>query len=255
MKLKDKVAIITGSTAGIGKATALLFAKEGAKVVVVGRKRVTEGNQLVESIKKDGAQAIFVQTDVSQEEQVKAMIDKTIETFGKIDILFSNAGIMISKSATDITTGEWDRLMNVNVKSAYMCCKYAIPEIKRSGGGSVIIDSSVNATLAEPDIAAYCASKGALSAMTRAMAMDYGKDNIRVNCICPGWIETPMNADYFAVQGNRQKAGKLHALGRIGQPQEVAQAVLFLASDDASFITGSSLTIDGGLTAGFPEVF
>lgn len=255
MKLKDKVAIVTGSTAGIGEATAILFAKEGAKVVIVGRKRVAEGNQIVESIRKDGGEAIFVQTDVTQEDQVKAMVAKTIEAFGKIDILFSNAGIMVPNSVTDMTIEEWDLLMNVNLKSAFLCCKYVIPEIKKVGGGSVIIDSSINATMAEAGIAAYCTSKGALSAMTRAMAMDYGKYNIRVNCVCPGWIETPFTKDFFAVPGNREKAGKLHVLGRIGQPQEVACAVLFLASDDASFVTGSSLMVDGGLTAGFPEVF
>jgi len=255
MRLKDKVAVITGATSGIGRATALLFAKEGAKVVVVGRRRITEGKQVVASIEKNGGQALFVQTDVSQEEEVKAMVSKTQEVFARIDILFSNAGILIPKNVTDMTSEEWDHLIRVNVRSAFLCCKYVVPIMKEGDGGSIVIDSSVNALMAEPDIAAYCTSKGALNALTRALSVDYGKFNIRVNCLCPGWIETAMNADYFAVPGNREKAAKLHSLGRVGQPEEIAHAALFLASEEASFVTGSVLTVDGGLTSAFAQFF
>jgi len=255
MRLKDKVAIVTGGTLGIGKAAALLFAKEGALVTVVGYKHVDEGRDIVSSIEKNGGKAIFVKADVSNEKDIKSIVKGTVKAFGKIDIVFSNAGIILPKSATDTSIEEWDRIMGVNLKSAFLLCKYSIPVMKENGGGSIVIDSSVNGLMAEPDIAAYCTTKAGLFGLTRSMSVDYGKDNIRVNCVAPGWIETPMNEDYFAVSGNREKAAALHSLGKVGTPEEVANAVLFLASDEASFITGSTLTVDGGLTSAFSTVF
>ena len=255
MRLKDKVAIVTGGTQGIGKSTAILFAQEGALVTVVGYKHVDEGNDIVSSIEKNGGKAIFIKADVSSEEDVKAIVEKTVNAFGKIDTVFSNAGIILPKSTTDTSAEEWDRIMGVNLRSAFLLCKYSIPVMKENSGGSIVIDSSVNGLMAEPDIAAYCTTKAGLFGLTRSMSVDYGKDNIRVNCVAPGWIETPMNEDYFAVPGNREKAAALHSLRKVGTPEEVANAVLFLASDEASFITGSTLTVDGGLTSAFSTVF
>ncbi len=255
MRLNGKVAVVTGGTSGIGKATAILFAKEGAPVVVVGFRHVTAGQDLVKAIEQEGGKALFVQADLSKEEDVRAMVERAVEVFGGIDILFSNAGILLAKSVTDTSVEEWDHLMGVNVRSAFLCGKYIVPVMQKRGKGSIVIDSSVNGLMAEPDIAAYCASKAALIALTRSMSVDYGKYNIRVNCVCPGWIETPFNADYFTVPGNREKAAALHSLRKVGQPEEVAYAVLFLASDEASFVTGSALTVDGGLSSAFAEVF
>lgn len=255
MTLKGKAAIITGGSSGIGRAAALLFAREGAKVAVVGHQHGREGREVVKAIEEGGGEALYLQADVSREQDIQAMVEEAIRAYGSVDVLFSNAGILLAKSATDTTAEEWDRIMQVNLRSAFLCAKYVVPQMRRQGGGSIVIDSSVNALMAEPDLAAYCASKAALMALTRSLSVDYGKYNIRVNCLCPGWIETPFNAEYFAVPGNREKAAALHALRRVGRPEEVAQAALFLASDMASFITGSALTVDGGLTAGFAAVF
>ncbi len=255
MRLKDKVAIVTGGTLGIGKATALLFAKEGALVTVVGYKHVDEGHDIVNVIENNGGKAIFVQADVSSEEDIKSIIKETVSAFGGIDIVFSNAGVLLCKSVTDTSSEEWDHLMRVNLRSAFLLSKYSIPEIKKRGGGSIIIDASVDGIIGCPEEAAYITTKAGLIALTKSMSVDYGKDNIRVNCVAPGWIETPLNEDYFAEPGNREKAAELHSIGKVGTPEEVAYAVLFLASGEASFITGSTLTVDGGLTSGFPKLF
>ncbi len=251
MRLKDKVAIVTGSTSGIGEATAVLFAREGAKVVVVGR-RQREGQRVVKKIRDEGGDAIFVQSDVSNEEQVNQMIDRVVKTYGKINILFNNAGVMAANKLHETTNDQWDLVMNVDVKGPFWCSKYAIPHMKKQGGGSIIMCSSANAIVAEPDLAAYCAAKGAINALTRAMALDYGSDNIRVNAICPGYIDTPLGDVYFDAQPDpqlaRRKAGALHALGRMGTPMEIAHCALFLASDESSFVTGECLVADGGLS-------
>jgi NAD(P)-dependent dehydrogenase (short-subunit alcohol dehydrogenase family) len=243
-----KVAIITGGASGIGRATAILFAREGA-CVVIADVQSEAGQAVAASIERTGGRATFVRADVSNDRDVKFVVDAAQTAFGGTDILFSNAGIGLSRSATDTRLEEWHRVLDVNLTGAFLFARHVIPAMKRRGGGSIIIDASANGLVAEADMAAYCASKGGLIALTRSLALDYGRDNIRVNCICAGYIDTPINAEYFAAPGARGRAARLHALGRIGQPEEVAYAALFLASDEASFITGSAMTVDGGLTA------
>lgn len=251
MRLKDKVAIVTGSTSGIGEATAVLFAREGAKVVVVGR-RQKEGEKVVGRIRHEGGEGIFVRADVSDEGQVKKIVQTTVRTYGRLDVLFNNAGTMVSKKLHETTNDEWDRVMDVDLKGVFWCSKYAVPHMKKQGGGSIIMCSSANAIVAEPDLGAYCAAKGAINAMTRSMALDYGPDRIRVNAICPGYIDTPLGDEYFNSlpdpAAGKRKAGALHALGRMGTPTEIAYCALFLASDESSFVTGECLVADGGLS-------
>lgn len=251
MRLKNKVAIVTGSTSGIGEATAVLFAREGAKVVVVGR-REKQGEKVVRQIRQEGGDATFLRADVSNEGQVKRMVQTTVKTYGRVDVLFNNAGTMVSKKLHETTNDEWDRVMNVDLKGVFWCSKYVVPHMRKQGGGSIVMCSSANAIVAEPDLGAYCAAKGAVNAMTRSMALDYGPDRIRVNAICPGYIDTPLGDDYFnslpdPVAGKR-KAGALHALGRMGTTMEIAYCALFLASDESSFVTGECLVADGGLS-------
>ena len=251
MRLKDKVTVVTGSTSGIGEATAVLFAREGAKVMVVGR-RQKEGQKVVRRIREDGGEATFVRADVSNEGQVKRMVQTTVKTYGRIDALFNNAGTMVSKKLHETTNSEWDRVMDVDLKGVFWCSKHTVPYMKKQGGGSIIMCSSANAIVAEPDLGAYCAAKGAINAMTRSMALDYGPDRIRVNAICPGYIDTPLGDEYFNKlpdpAGAKRKAGALHALGRMGTPMEIAYCALFLASEESSFVTGECLVADGGLS-------
>lgn len=248
MRFAGQSVIVTGGASGIGRATALLFAAEGARVVVADVQR-TQGETTVAEILRASGNACFIYCDVSQEHEVEQMVTKTLEVFGGIDILFLNAGIGLAKDIANTTPDEWDRVLGVNVRGVYLCSRYALPYLRQRGGGSIVIDASANGVLAEAELGAYCASKGALLALTRSMALDYARDNIRVNCVCPGYIDTPINAGYFATPGAREKAARLHPIGRIGQPQDVANAVLFLASSEASFITGAALAVDGGLTA------
>jgi meso-butanediol dehydrogenase/(S,S)-butanediol dehydrogenase/diacetyl reductase len=247
LKLKEKVAIITGSGAGIGEATAILFAKEGAKVCC---------NSLSESalktakeIKHMGGEAIFVQADVSIEEEAKKVIDKTVEAFGKIDILFNNAGIVLHGGIDTISTDDWDRTMEVNVRGVYLVSKYAIPYLKKTNG-NIINNSSVLALKGVKDRAAYSASKGAVLSLTKAMAADLIEDKIRVNAVCPGTTDTPSLAERLSKFENPNEARKQYIarqkMGRFGKPEEIAEGVLFLALNE--FCTGIYLSIDGGMT-------
>ncbi len=251
--LEGKRALITGGASGIGRATALLFAREGAAVAVADRDEAG-GQETVERIRKGGGRAIFVACDVTIEADCRRAVQTTVQELGGLDILFNNAGIIRRATVLDLSEEEWDRVMDVNVKGIFLMSKYAIP-IMAAGGGGVIINTASGWGLKGGRRAvAYCASKAAVVNMTRAMALDHGAQNIRVNCVCPGDTDTPMLRDEARQLGEPEEGFLAEAasrpLQRVGTPEEVAQAVLFLASDAASFVTGAALVVDGGGLAG-----
>jgi hypothetical protein len=252
MKLKDRVAIVTGAGSGIGKGIATVFCREGAKVAVADLDEEA-GKKTAEEIHRSGADAFFVKCDVSNEEQVKAMIEATIAKYGRINVLVNNAGIGVYKTVLDTTSEEWDRCLGVDLKGVFLCSKYAIPHIKEAGGGAIVNIASVHSYQNVGGTAAYAASKGGVVALTRVMAIDYGRDKIRVNAICPGWIDTPLTENIFAETPDPEKMRRdvesRQILGRLGTPEEVGEAAAFLASDEASYITGASLMVDNGMTA------
>lgn len=252
MRLLNKVAIVTGGNSGIGRATAIRFALEGAKVVI-GAKDMDKGREVVDFIKKNGGKAVFVKTDVASEVSVKNLVDFTVKLFGKVDIMFNNAGVELAKPVTETTEEELNNILNVNLKGVFYGCKYAIPYMIKNGGGSIVNTASSAAIVGSPNLAAYSASKGGVVSLTKEMAIDYAGRGIRVNCICPGAIMTPMIERFIKKSPNPEETKKnideMHPIGRIGKPEEIANAVLFLASDESSFVTGHSLIVDGGLTA------
>lgn len=247
MKLKGKIAIITGAGAGIGKATAILFAEEGAKICC--NSLSNSGLETAKTINATGGSAIFIQGDVSREADSKKIVEETIKTYGKIDILFNNAGIVLPGSVDSISTEDWDRTMAVNVRGIYLVSKFAIPYLKKSNG-TIINNSSSVAFKGVVNRAAYTASKGAVLSLTRAMAADYLEDNIRVNAICPGTTDTPSLAERLSKYDDPNEAKKQfiarQKMKRLGIPEEIAEGVLFLALNE--FSTGISLSIDGGMT-------
>ena len=247
MKLKNKVAIITGAGAGIGEATALLFARQGAAVCVNSLSE--SGLKVVKKINKAGGEALWVRCDVSREDDAKNIIDETIKAYGRLDILFNNAGIVAQGSVETCSIDDFDRNMAVNVRGVFLCSRYALPHLKKTKGTIINCSSSV-ALKGVADRAAYTASKGAVHSMTRAMAMDHIKDGIRVNSICPGTTNTPSLKERLKQKGNYEEIRKLfiarQPIGRLGEPEEIAEGVLFLALN--KFCTGISLSIDGGMT-------
>ncbi len=253
MKLNGKVALITGGTRGIGYATASLFLREGAKVAITGRSE-KHGKEAVDKLKNEGFKdAVFIQGDVSKSTDAKRMIQTTVKQFGQLNILVNNAGIWIEGTAETTSEGDWDSVVDVNLKGTFLCSKYALPYLKKARG-VIVNTASCDGLVAEPKCVAYCASKGGVVLLTRAMALDHAKEGVRVNCVCPGAIMTSMLEQGLPQSGpEREKyfkeTAEAHPMGRIGDPEEVAKAVLFLASDDSSFITGTALSVDGGYVA------
>jgi meso-butanediol dehydrogenase/(S,S)-butanediol dehydrogenase/diacetyl reductase len=248
-RLEDKVCLITGGGSGIGRATCELFAREGAKVVVAD-KSLSAARAVATRI---GEAAIAIEVDVAQSASVRSMIDATVRDLGRLDVLINNAGYGIPGSVADTGEDDWDKLMAVNVNGVFYGCKYAIPVMKRQGGGVIVSTASTVATVGIRNRAAYCASKGAVAALTRAMALDHVDDNIRVNCVAPGTTDSPYFEDLFRKserpQELRRELEARQPMNRLGRPEEIASAFLFLASGDSSFCTGSMLTVDGGMTA------
>jgi NAD(P)-dependent dehydrogenase (short-subunit alcohol dehydrogenase family) len=258
MRLARKVALITGAGAGIGRATALLFAEEGAKVVVQDVK-ATAAEETVQLIMQAGGEAVAIGGDVAARVDAEAMVKKAVDTYGRLDVLFNNAGIWRGGTLLDVSEEDWDRTMDVNVKGIYLVSRYAVRQMMRQEGGAIINAASVAALRGSPMSAAYNASKGAVLLLTKCMALDFGRYGIRVNCTCPGVIETHMADElltYRSLGDDDRKQALLetyeerHASGRLGQPEEVAKVVLFLASDESSFVTGAAWPVDGGLSAG-----
>lgn len=252
MRLKDKVALITGGTSGIGEATALLFAREGARVAITGRNE-ERGAGVVKRIKKLGGDAIFIRTDVSRTEDCRRAVEETLHAFGRLDILFNNAGVFYPRTAIECSDREWDEQIAVNLKGTFLMSKFALPTMIAQHSGVIVNNSSGWGIVGGDHAVAYCASKGGVVLMTKAMAIDHGKQGIRVNCVCPGDVETPMLPADARMRGLKWEdyvAGcARRPLGRIGTAEEIAKAVLFLASEDSSFMTGSALVVDGGGTA------
>jgi NAD(P)-dependent dehydrogenase (short-subunit alcohol dehydrogenase family) len=253
MRLEGKVALITGASSGIGRESALLFAREGAKVVVADVSDAA-GAAVVAEIAAAGGAAVYAHADVSQAADAEGMVRAAEESFGKLDVLFNNAGIMHSDDDNAITTEEsvWDLTMNINLKGVFLGCKYGIPALRRAGGGSIINVASFVALLgaATPQLA-YTASKGGVLAMTRELAVIHARENIRVNAICPGPLRTELLMKFLNTEAKKQRRLVHIPMGRFGEAIEIARSALFLASDESSFTTGATFTVDGGITAAY----
>lgn len=253
-RVKDKVIIVTGGALGIGQAACYLLAKEGAKVIITDI-NVEEGKKVKEKINQSGGIAEFWQMNTSNEEEVRKVFAQVDQKFGKIDVLVNNAGIAgVNKPTDEISEEEWDRVMSINVKGVFFCTKHAVPYMKKNGGGSIINLSSIYGIISAPDIPPYHASKGAVRLMTKTDALLYAKDKIRVNSIHPGYIWTPLveslaNESPEGVETFRAMIDSLHPIGHIGEPDDIGYGIVYLASDESKFITGSELVIDGGYTA------
>lgn len=254
-RLVNKVALISAAGSGMGQASARLFAQEGAKVVVADIDP-SKGQETVKLIKEAGGDAIFVEADVTKMADMKRMVKIAVDTYGKLNILFNHAGRPCAGKLEEVTEDDWQACLDVNAKGAFFITKFAVPEIRKAGGGSIIFTSSISGLVADSDSPLYGLAKGGIVNLTRSLALLLAPDNIRVNCLCPGGILTPMSLD-FMLSGTREEKQamldqwvNLVPLGRFGKPEELGYAALFLASDEGSFITGVALPVDSGYTAG-----
>jgi NAD(P)-dependent dehydrogenase (short-subunit alcohol dehydrogenase family) len=250
-ELHGKVGIVTGGTSGIGRDTAVLFAKAGAKVVVAGRREL-EGKETIDLIRAAGGESLFVKTDVSRAAEVQALVHKTVEKFGRVDVAFNNAGIEGNWiPIADQSEEDWDRVIAINLKGVWLSLKYEIQQMLKQGGGGAIVNmASVAGHIGSPGAAAYCASKHGVMALTKTAALENARNGIRVNGICPAVIETPMAERIFGAPEMNKFALGLHPIGRFGTPMEIAEAVVWMLSGRASFMTGQSIVLDGGMLAG-----
>lgn len=252
MKLAGKVAIVTGAASGIGRASAIVFAREGAKVVVADRSEAG-GTETVAHILSAGGVAHFAQVDVAKEDDIRAMVNATVARWGTVDILFNNAGVVLVKSIEQMTEEEWDRVMSINVKAVFLATKHVAPVMRQNGGGAILNTGSIASFTGQVGTPAYSASKGAVALLTKSLALDLGRVGIRVNCICPGITDTPMLREHLGhgKEGEARIRARLARvpLGAILQPEDVARAALYLVSDDSAGITGVLHVVDGGLLA------
>jgi len=256
-RLSNRVALVTGSSSGIGRAAALLLSSEGAKVAVVDLNE-EGGKETVKMISEMGGNSFFIKADVSKDTDAKQMIEKVVEKFGRLDVLINNAGIFLENdTATDLSVESWSKIIDVNLRGVFLGCKYAIPQMMKQNAGSIVNTASVAGFFPARNLSAYSASKAGVIALTKAMAADYGLHNIRVNCVCPGEIVTAMDTvlaerwgarpEYFKFRDDVER--NRYPLKRFGKPEDVARAMLFLASDESSWITGAALVVDGGSTS------
>ena len=245
MRLSGKVAIITGGGSGIGRGIALALAQEGAKVVIAGR---TE-EKLRRVAQEIGPNCLPVQTDTGKATDISKLVDNAVQRFGGVNVLVNNAALLLPGTAESHTDDEWEQMFDVNVRGVWQLCRAALPHLRAAGGGSIINIGSVLSMVAARNRVGYTATKGAVLAMTRALALDHASEKIRVNCICPGIVDTEMVARFSLDESARRHRIAMHPLGRFGQPQDIAQAAVFLASDESSWITGAAFPVDGGYTA------
>lgn len=255
-RLEGRIALITGGTSGIGKATALLFSQEGAAVVITGR-RVELGQEVVAEMEAQGGQAAFLAADHTAAEDCRQVVERVIADFGRLDILFNNAGLVLSGTAESTSEEDWSQALDLNVTAVWRMSRLVLPYMRAQGGGVIVNNASDWGLVGGKNAVAYCTSKGAVVQMTRAMALDHARENIRINAVCPGdtFVERWVQKGYFsgsdsrAVEAGLQELGEALPMGRVGQADEIARAVLFLASNDSSFMTGAALVVDGGNTA------
>jgi len=245
MRLANKIAIITGGGSGIGLGIALAFAREGAKVVIASRTK----DKLDRAAQDIGSNCLPVQTDTGNPQDINRLVEKTVQHFGSLNVLVNNAALLLPGTAESHTEDEWEQMFHVNVRGIWQLCRAAMPHLRAAGGGSIINIASVLSMVAARNRVGYSATKGALLAMTRAMALDHAPEKIRVNCICPGIVDTEMVARFSLDESARRQRIAMHPLGRFGQPEDIGQAAVFLASDESSWITGAAFPVDGGYTA------
>ncbi len=256
MEFQDKVAVVTGAAKGIGAATARAFAREGARVVVVDVDAAA-GKVLAAELGGADTRAVFVKADVGKQDDAGRIAEEAVRAFGGVDVLVNNAGIQTYGTVETMPEEEWDRTLTINLKSVFLVSKYIVPELRKRGGGAIINVASVQGLATEANVSAYAASKGGILAMTRSMALDYAREQIRVNSVCPGSVDTPMLRESAELFGGDDPAGAvrewggMHALGRVARPEEVAEMILFLAGPRASFCTGGAYLVDGGMLAAY----